>query len=78
MDKKVTYAEAILVGAIADIGAATRVLAAGNRSGGVAVAAMRRWPEAEVIAHAFDYHHARAIRKRLLEALNNSDGIQLS
>ena len=67
MDKKVTYAEAILVGAIADIGAATRVLAAGNRSGGVAVAAMRRWPEAEVIAHAFDYHHARAIRKRLLD-----------
>ena len=67
MDKKVTYAEAILVEAIADIGAATRVLAAGNRSGGVAVAAMRRWPEAEVIAHAFDYHHARAIRKRLLD-----------
>ena len=67
MDKKVTYAEAILVEAITDIGAATRVLAAGNRSGGVAVAAMRRWPEAEVIAHAFDYHHARAIRKRLLD-----------
>ena len=36
MDKKVTYAEAILVEAIKDIGAATRVLAAGNRSGGVA------------------------------------------
>ena len=67
MDKKVTYAEAILTAAIADIGAATRVLTAGNRSGGVAVAAMRRWPEAEVIAHAFDYHHARAIRKRLLD-----------
>ena len=67
MDKKVTYAEAILVEAIAGIGAATRVLAAGNRSGGVAVTAMRRWPEAEVIAHAFDYHHARAIRKRLLD-----------
>ena len=67
MDKKVTYAEAILAEAIAGIGTATRVLTAGNRSGGVAVAAMRRWPEAEVIAHAFDYHHARAIRKRLLD-----------
>ena len=44
-----------------------RILVAGNRSGGVAVAAMRRWPEAEVVAHAFDYHHARAIRKRLLD-----------
>ena len=68
MDKKVTYAEAILVEAIkSGIGAATHVLAAGNRSGGVATAAMRRWPEAVVIAHAFDYHHARAIRKRLLD-----------
>jgi 16S rRNA (guanine1207-N2)-methyltransferase len=28
---------------------------------------MRRWPEAEVVAHAFDFHHARAIRKRLLD-----------
>jgi 16S rRNA (guanine1207-N2)-methyltransferase len=70
MDKKVTYAEAILTEAIENLagcGAATRVLTAGNRSGGVAVAAMRRWPEATVVAHAFDYHHARAIRKRLLD-----------
>ena len=70
MDKKVTYAEAILTEAIENLagcGAATRVLTAGNRSGGVAVAAMRRWPEAVVVAHAFDYHHARAIRKRLLD-----------
>jgi len=70
MDKKVTYAEAILTEAIENLagcGAATRVLTAGNRSGGVAVAAMRRWPEAAVVAHAFDYHHARAIRKRLLD-----------
>ena len=84
MDKKMTYAEAILVeSAIKDSkvfkdpkdlkdprdlkDAAKRILVAGNRSGGVAVAAMRRWPEAEVIAHAFDYHHARAIRKRLLD-----------
>ena len=67
MDKKVTYAEAILLEALAVIGTATRILTAGNRSGGVAVAAMRRWPEAEVVAHAFDYHHARAIRKRLLD-----------
>lgn len=67
MDKKVTYAEASLTEAIAGIGAAARVLTAGNRSGGVAVAAMRRRPGAEVIAHAFDYHHARAIRKRLMD-----------
>lgn len=74
MDKKVTYAEAILTEAIRDIkdpkdlnGFNRRILVAGNRSGGVPVAAMRRWPEVEVIAHAFDYHHARAIRKRLLD-----------
>ena len=41
MDKKVTYAEAILAEAIAGIGTATRVLTAGNRSGGVAVAGRR-------------------------------------
>ena len=74
MEKKVTYAEAILVDEIKVLSDFNdpkipnrRVLVAGNRSGGVAVAAMRRWPEAEVIAHAFDYHHARAIRKRLLD-----------
>ena len=71
MDRKVTYAEALLVDAIKDIerqpGSALYVLVAGNRSGGAAVAAMRRWPEAAVIAHAFDYHHARAVRKRLLD-----------
>ena len=80
MEKKVTYAEAILVDEIKvlnvpndpnnpnDLKLTTRrILVAGNRSGGVAVAAMRRWPEAEVVAHAFDYHHARAIRKRLLD-----------
>ncbi|MBR1588265.1 MAG: methyltransferase [Kiritimatiellae bacterium] len=83
MDKKVTYAEAILVDEAVKAsnalkgpndlkdpnsnGPARRILVAGNRSGGVAVAAMRRWPGAEVIAHAFDYHHARAVRKRLLD-----------
>ena len=72
MDKKVTYAEAIIVeaaikGSMDLKDTAMRILVAGNRSGGVTVAAMRRWPEAEVIAHAFDYHHARAIRKRLLD-----------
>lgn len=91
MEKKVTYAEAILVDEIKVLKVfnvpkdlnnpndpndlklpndpklpTRRVLVAGNRSGGVAVAAMRRWPEADVVAHAFDYHHARAIRKRLL------------
>ena len=101
MEKKVTYAEAILVDEIKvlkvfnDLNVPNdlnnpkdpkdlnnpkdpkdlkdpklptrRILVAGNRSGGVAVAAMRRWPEAEVVTHAFDYHHARAIRKRLLD-----------
>ena len=74
MDKKVTYAEAILVEEIKAVkafddpeGLDRRILVAGNRSGGATVAAMRRWPKAEVIAHAFDYHHARAIRKRLLD-----------
>jgi 16S rRNA (guanine1207-N2)-methyltransferase len=68
MEKKVTYAEAIIVDEIKDLKDLNRrILVAGNRSGGVAVAAMRRWPEAEVVAHAFDYHHARAIRKRLLD-----------
>ena len=101
MEKKVTYAEAILVDEIKvlkvfnDLNVPNdlnnpsdpkdlnnpkdpkdlkdpklptrRIIVAGNRSGGVAVAAMRRWPEAEVVAHAFDYHHARAIRKRLLD-----------
>ena len=92
MEKKVTYAEAILVDEIKvlkvfnDLNVPNdlnnpkdpkdpndlkppnrRIIVAGNRSGGVAVAAMRRWPDAEVVAHAFDYHHARAIRKRLLD-----------
>ena len=68
MVRKVTYAEDILCGWLAEeCSAPERVLTAGNRSGGVAVAAMRRWPEATVVAHAFDIHHARAIRKRLLD-----------
>ena len=69
MDKRVTYAETILVEAVKSgiHAAAAHVLTAGNRSGGVAVAAMRRWPEAEVIAHTFDCHHARTIRKHLLD-----------
>ena len=71
MDKKVTYAEAILAEEIKVLedsdGLNQRILVAGNRSGGVAVAAMRRRPGAEVVAHAFDCHHARAIRKRLLD-----------
>jgi 16S rRNA (guanine1207-N2)-methyltransferase len=66
--RKVTYAEALLLDAVETAsGTPRRVLTAGNRSGGVPVALMRRWPEAEVVAHAFDAHHARAIRKRLLD-----------
>jgi len=69
MTRKVTYAEAILAEAVEGMQglSAPRVLVAGNRSGGVTVAAMRRFPDAEVISHAFDFHHARAVRKRLLD-----------
>ena len=65
--RRITYAEALLLETVE--GASPRegrVLVAGNRSGVVVGEAMRRWPAAEVTAHAFDAHHARAIRKHLL------------
>ncbi len=69
MDRKVTYAEALLAKAIDNMPArtVTHALVAGNRSGGLSVALMRHHPDAEVVSHAFDVHHARAIRKRLME-----------
>lgn len=45
-----------------------RLLIAGNRSGQSACAAIARHPSANIIAHAFDAHHARQIRDRLTEA----------
>lgn len=68
--RRITYAEAVLLEAIAGAPAPAasgpRVLVAGNRSGEAVAAAMRRWPDAEVTAHVFDMHHARAIRRHLL------------
>ncbi len=62
-EKKLTYAEALLLEAVlASVPRKGRVLVAGNRSGVVVAETMRRWPDAAVFAHAFDFHHARAIR----------------
>ncbi len=65
-EKRLTYAEALLLEAVLT-GAARRgrILVAGNRSGVVVAEAMRAWAGAEVFAHAFDAHHARAIRDHL-------------
>ena len=66
--KKITYAEALLMEQVADLPVQEgRVLVAGNRSGVVVGELMTRWPAATVFAHAFDAHHARAIRKHLLD-----------
>ena len=66
--KKITYAEALLLAQIPDVPAQTgNVLVAGNRSGVVVGELMNRWEGATVYAHAFDQHHARAIRKHLLD-----------
>jgi len=42
-----------------------RMLVAGNRTGVTAMLSKWRWPECEVICHAFDLHHARAIQRNL-------------
>lgn len=75
--QKITYAEALLLESV--LAAAPqegRVLFAGNRSGVVVGEAMRAWPQAQVFAHAFDFHHARAIRERLAEAELPTDGVR--
>ncbi|HQL49953.1 MAG TPA: methyltransferase [Kiritimatiellia bacterium] len=41
------------------------LLIAGNRSGGIALAAAARFPERALACHAFDLHHARAIQRTL-------------
>ena len=75
-EKKLTYAEALLLEAVlASPARKGRVLVAGNRSGAVVAEAMRLWPDAEVRAHAFDFHHARAIRDRLTEGGLPADGV---
>ena len=66
--KKITYAEDLLMEQVASLPVQEgRVLVAGNRSGVVVGELMTRWPAATVFAHAFDAHHARAIRKHLLD-----------
>jgi len=74
--RKLTYAEAALLDllptlAVPDGG---RVLVAGNRSGWLPLDAEKKWPK-RVAAHAFDFHHARAIRDRLAEAWINPNSI---
>lgn len=74
--KRITYAEALLMKQIETMPAGTgRVLVAGNRSGVVVGDLMTRWSEAAVYAHAFDAHHARAIRKHLLDLKLNVHNI---
>lgn len=75
-EKKLTYAEALLLEAVlASAPRQGRVLVAGNRSGVVVAEAMRRWPDAKVLAHAFDFHHARAIRDWLGACELPADGV---
>lgn len=74
--RRLTYAEAILLETV--LTAPPRdgsVLIAGNRSGVVVAEAMRRWPTARVVAHAFDAHHVRAIRDHLVEERLPTDGL---
>ena len=76
-EKKLTYAEALLLESVlASAPRRGRVLVAGNRSGVVVAEAMRCWPEASVSAHAFDFHHARAIRDWLAESGLPVDGVR--
>ena len=75
-ERRLTYAEAILLEDVLATPPRTgRILVAGNRSGVVVGEAMRLWTEATVFAHAFDFHHARAIHDHLVEAGLPVDGI---
>ena len=75
-ERRLTYAEAILLeDVLATPPRSGRILVAGNRSGVVVGEAMRLWPEASVFAHAFDFHHARAIHDHLVEAGLSVDGV---
>lgn len=73
---RITYAEELLVACVrTGTPRAGRALIAGNRSGIVVAEAMRAWPSATVFAHAFDAHHARAIRDHLVEERLSVDGV---
>ena len=74
--RKLTYAEAALLDLLPTLAVPddARVLIAGNRSGWLPLDAEKKWPK-RVSAHAFDFHHARAIRDRLAEAWINPNAI---
>ena len=74
--RKLTYAEAALLDLLPTLAVPddARVLIAGNRSGWLPLEAEKKWPK-RVAAHAFDFHHARAIRDRLAEAWINPNAI---
>lgn len=83
MTDRLTYAETILLDLVKDpkvLKVATlRILVAGNRSGWLPLEIIRKltsstsprlcvMPSPSLSVHAFDFHHARAIRDRLTEA----------
>ena len=74
--RKLTYAEDALLDLLPTLAVpdGARVLIAGNRSGWLPLEAEKKWPK-RVAAHAFDFHHARAIRDRLAEAWINPNAI---
>ena len=74
--RKLTYAEAALLDLLPTLALPgdARVLIAGNRSGWLPLEAEKKWPK-RVAVHAFDFHHARAIRDRLAEAWINPNAI---
>ena len=74
--RKLTYAEAALLDLLPalDLPDGARAHVAGNRSGWLPLEAEKKWPK-RVAAHAFDFHHARAIRDRLAEAWINPNAI---
>ena len=60
--------EELLVGELGKVkNAPKRLLVAGNRTGVTAMIAASLFPECEITCHAFDLHHARAIRRNLFE-----------
>lgn len=68
--ESVTFAEKALIASIPAAGRASppaRILVAGNRSGRTPAALHEMFPSAEIAAHVFDMHHARAMVKRLFD-----------
>ncbi|MGN0846698.1 MAG: class I SAM-dependent methyltransferase [Kiritimatiellia bacterium] len=73
-EKRLTYAETLLLEAVPTaVARGGRLLVAGNRSGVVVAEAMRAG--GEVFAHAFDVHHARAICDHLVESRHPTEGV---